>query len=653
MKIWPAFAVATIVFYFVPLFDSQTSNQWDAVDVHYSAQKYFADSVLAGNLPHWTPYVFSGFPFLADPQTGAWYPLHWPFFLLGITPKAIEWELALHAFLALWGTYLLARRLSGDHRTALLAAVFYAGGGFFAGHSSHVGIFETAALLPWLLWAALGALEEGRTLASMLVTGAIGGLIILVGHFQTALYCFMALALVVAARRAPWKRALILLLVAGLAAILLSAIQILPGLELTGQSGRAHADYHGATNAVLEPATLATLVLPNFYGAASGSYTGPPDITQFYFYAGILLVPLAIVGVVKKPALAPLALIVPALWYAFGRRAGLYFVLTLLPGFRSVRAPVHIWFVVALGLALAAASGAAWLADRFKKPWLMIAVLLVTVADLWYWNMGDNQLAYASASFAEKYGDAFTAFQKNIEGVKQHAFSRIWSPFDSNAFGPLNSSLEGQAEVTYGYNPLELSRYSEYIEAMTHNQKLMNGLAVTNAIDTQHGSMFQNPAALPRVYAPPEVKFAASRAIARALLGALDPAKTAIVETELRPLPSGKTTVEIVDHAGDFYQAKYSATSDCLLRIAVPYFPGWTAAIDGKPTPVYVADYALSGVIAPAGNHELTFRFRSRWFVWGAMVSGLALAGIILGLLPRRMWGGLWSRRPASRQALS
>src|SRR5271169_2536472 len=119
-------ALATIVFYFLPLFDAQTSIQGDAAALHYPAQKYFADSVRDGHLPHWTPYLYSGFPFLADPQTGAWYPLHWPFFLVGITPRAIEWELALHAFLALCGTYLLTRRLTGDHALALLAGVFYA-----------------------------------------------------------------------------------------------------------------------------------------------------------------------------------------------------------------------------------------------------------------------------------------------------------------------------------------------------------------------------------------------------------------------------------------------------------------------------------------------------------------------------------------------
>ena len=582
-KLWAAFALATLVFYFIPLFDSQTSIQGDAVDIHYSAQKYFADSVRQGHLPQWTPYLFSGFPFLADPKTGAWYPLHWPFFLAGITPRAIEWELALHAFLALCGAYLLARRMSVDHAGSLVAAVFYAGGGYFAGHSAHVGMFETAALLPWLLWSALRAAEGG----SILLAGAIGGFIVLIGDYRGALFCLGALAVLMLARRAPGKLA-----ITAIVAVLLGAIQVLPALELASQSG------HAATGAALKPAAFLSLVLPNFYG----SNYDLPDSYQFYLYGGILLVPLAIVGSFKK-----------RIWL-------LLFV------FFGIQA----WFVVALGLALAAGTGAAWIAERFRKPWLVYAVLMLSAADLWYWNMGDNTLAYLSSSFAEKYGDPFASFESHLAPVKQRPLARIWSPFDSSAFGPLNGSLDGRTEVTYGYNALELARYQEYMHAAEQNPNLLNGLAVTHGIDTQRAAIVENTRALPRIYAPPQVKFVATHAAALALLPSLDPGQWAVVETALRPLAPGPTAVEILDYRGDFYRAKYSAPFDCLLRIAVPYYPGWTAAIDGKSTAVYAVDGALSGVFAPAGDHELTFRYRSNWFVGGAAISALTLIGIIL-----------------------
>ncbi|HEX5431170.1 MAG TPA: hypothetical protein VFW83_04340, partial [Bryobacteraceae bacterium] len=122
--IWPALAVATILFYWAPLFSSQASIHWDLADITYPAQKYFAESaVKGGQLPHWSPFLDSGIPFLSDPRVGAWYPLHWPFFWIGITPRAMEAELALHAFLAFAGAFLLARRLFGAHGPAIVGAM--------------------------------------------------------------------------------------------------------------------------------------------------------------------------------------------------------------------------------------------------------------------------------------------------------------------------------------------------------------------------------------------------------------------------------------------------------------------------------------------------------------------------------------------------
>ena len=99
-------ALAVLLFYWVPLTDANTTLQWDAIDYHLSVQKYFGDEVHAGRLPLWTEYTFSGFPFLGDPQVGAWYPLNWPFFLFGVTPGALKWELAVHCLLACLGAEL-------------------------------------------------------------------------------------------------------------------------------------------------------------------------------------------------------------------------------------------------------------------------------------------------------------------------------------------------------------------------------------------------------------------------------------------------------------------------------------------------------------------------------------------------------------------
>lgn len=102
MPVWAAPTVigfCVLLFYWVPLTSAGASIQWDAADMHYPLQKYFADRWLSG-LPFWTPYLFAGYPILANPEVGAWYPLHWPLFLAGMTPLSIQIELALGALLA-------------------------------------------------------------------------------------------------------------------------------------------------------------------------------------------------------------------------------------------------------------------------------------------------------------------------------------------------------------------------------------------------------------------------------------------------------------------------------------------------------------------------------------------------------------------------
>ena len=47
------------------------TSQWDGIEVHYASQQYFAAAIRSGVLPFWTPYIFSGFPLLADLQSGA------------------------------------------------------------------------------------------------------------------------------------------------------------------------------------------------------------------------------------------------------------------------------------------------------------------------------------------------------------------------------------------------------------------------------------------------------------------------------------------------------------------------------------------------------------------------------------------------------
>jgi len=614
--VWPALVLATVLFWAIPLFQPNVTIHWDLTDVTYPAQKYFADSVHAGRLPYWTPFLYSGMPFLSDPQTGAWYPPHWPFYLIGITPRILFWELALHSFLAMAGAFLLARKLFGDPVAAAIGAMFYAWGGFFAAHSSQLGMFEAAALLPWLLWAS--RLER----RSWLLTGTFAGLITLAGSLDAAMYCFLALACFMLAS-GSWKRAMVLAVAAPAIGFCLSAVTILPWLEMVKYAARPLTSPAASLHAI----DLAAVMSADYFGLVSGNYKGPEEIRQFYLYGGLLLLPLAIAGLLRKLQMASiLALIVPGLWYAFGPSAGFARLLKILPGFRDAHAPVEIWFVPALGFALAAGSGAVWAAEKMGQKRLPFILMVIIAADLWHFNMYKSPLIYASSiTFEELYGKRQQAFEDRIHEVKQHPFYRLWMSNPSIVIGALDGSLVARTEVSWGAGLLELNRYAEYTHAIASNPRLLHGLSANYLVDAR-GRLEVNPSALPRVSAPTRVT--AGR---YAALASLDPAEGSVMEGQPRNLVQQQPSELTVTGYGEgFYQVRYSAAADTLVRIAIPFAPGWRATVDGMPVAILPVDYALSGVMVPAGQHQLTLWFRPNNFLAGAALSVAAIIGIVL-----------------------
>jgi hypothetical protein len=219
---------------------------------------------------------------------------------------------------------------------------------------------------------------------------------------------------------------------------------------------------------------------------------------------------------------------------------------------------------------------------------------------------------------------------------------RIWAANASPSFGPLNGALDNRMEVTFGYNPLELARYTQYMEAAAANPKLLNGLAVTATLNAANGMFSTNPAALPRIYAPETVSAVPGRAQAAARLGSLDPAHEAVAEGIAAIPLNGGAKVRITGYEGDLYRARYQTDHATLLRISAPYFPGWQAEVDGRAVSVVPVDVALMGAVVPAGDHELVVRYRSTWFAAGAAISGAAWLAAIFWL----WWG--FRRRTAS-----
>jgi hypothetical protein len=276
---------------------------------------------------------------------------------------------------------------------------------------------------------------------------------------------------------------------------------------------------------------------------------------------------------------------------------------------------------------------------------MLIVILFI---DVWYWNSLANPLAYARASFDDLYGNAEDATRLHIASSLP-ALSRFDAPRALASLGPMDHPLDLRMETTYGYFALELTAYNEYIDAMQRNPKLRDGLNVSHVLNVEQRRIDPNPTMLPRAYFPKDLADVAALGDSRRALATLDPAERSIVMGPHPPIQQdGGATASILTHDEQGMRIGYHAKSSSLLRLSVPWFPGWRATSAGQECPIVRVDHALMGVIVPAGEHELDVGFHSNYFGAGL---GISIAGVLCALC-MAAYAGLRRRSPAAQNAV-
>jgi hypothetical protein len=240
--------------------------------------------------------------------------------------------------------------------------------------------------------------------------------------------------------------------------------------------------------------------------------------------------------------------------------------------------------------------------------------------------MYKSPLVYASSvTFDELYGKRQQAFEDRIREVKQQPLYRLWMSNAGIAIGPLDGSLVTRTEGSWGAGLVEMNRYAEYTRAIASNPRLLHGLSANFLVDPR-GRLEVNPSALPRVSVPARIAPGGYAA-----LTSLDPTQGSVVEGLAKDaIQQQPTELTVTGYREDFYQIRYSASAEMLIRIAIPFAPGWHAAVDGNPASVLPVDYALSGVVVPAGQHQLTLQFRPQYFRMGAALCIAAIIGMVV-----------------------
>ncbi len=310
------------------------------------------DELRAGHIALWNPHVFSGVPFMGGFQAALFYPPNWIYLILPLR-TAINCEIILHVFLLGLLTAAWLRRYELHPLAVVLAcAVTMFGGPFFLHiYPGHLATLDSMAWIPLILLTVEKLIE--RPTAKWVFIGIFAfSMQFLAGHpqtlFNTLVICliFGSLRLV----RASYRKPTILAFAAiGVAAVMITAVQLWTGLNASGEGTRqGGVPFAFAAMFSFPPENFLTLLIPGFLGNMTDfPYWGRCYLWEMSAFVGLTGLVMAIYGSTvgfRGRKLCLFMVAIPAI-LALGNHTPLFAVLyRFVPGFDHFRS--HSKFLV-------------------------------------------------------------------------------------------------------------------------------------------------------------------------------------------------------------------------------------------------------------------------------------------------------------------
>lgn len=278
-------------------YDPKNSLIGDTVLVMFPGIGWSAEEIRHGRLPLWNPYNGWGVPHLAGFQSGVFSPYILPFYVL-----PFRHALVLSSFARLFGfgllTWLFLRRIGCGAEPALLGAVAFLFGGYNV-LWLHYPLSAATLVVPAGMYLAEVALQAtsaaGRGLALLAFTLSLAAAL-LGGHPETFFFGALLVGGWILFRVASLERPLARLAgfaLAGLAALSLCAVQLLPFLEyLRASTTFSERTEHGFLGS-LHPGTWPLLFFPKLLGdpnrvyAEMGDFAGVNYVEANTAYVGL------------------------------------------------------------------------------------------------------------------------------------------------------------------------------------------------------------------------------------------------------------------------------------------------------------------------------------------------------------------------------
>ncbi len=651
---WGALAavLAVVAWFQAPfLLDRAIVVERDALSSILPIRAFLARALLEGSWPMWNPAPVLGKPFLAEWQTGLFYP---PSALLLVTPFSRGFNLffVFHYAWTTVGAFLLLRALGTSRGAAGLGALVWGLGGPLVSLGHLLNHLMAISWLPWVLWG-WARTDDTRTRvlsSSLLLTAAL-----LTGSPEMAILIAGLLVLLARDVRALWVPPL---------AALLAAMQLVPVWQYLGET---HRGVHGLSTAnVLAYSTPVARLSELVMVGAQASNPFLPTL-----YVGPVPVLLALGALLIVPSLTRLLatlLVVVLLGLAFGSNAGLLPLLyEHVPGIDLLRYPekllVGLHALIALGAAWGLTQLGARLPARMAQG-VTAVLLVVSVADLARINRGalftlppDDVLSPPEIALAmgrEGGAPAPTRYYANTTGAPTPANPAEAARIDRGLLYAATGELYGLGNVN---TPASLNLVDHERLQRTLGQLLQpQALAALQALGTRFATSFvelRSPDiervplgsdaahlytlgdAARRAYVAEQVLVASGpdAALSR-FVHENDPSRVAVVEgigvEDIAYRAPERRAIEWIEDGNDVITIDVSTNAPALLVVNDSFLAGWRASVDGLPTTIERVNGLVRGVWLGSGDHRVTMRYRAPGLPLGSALSLATLVGLLL-----------------------
>ncbi|OGG20797.1 hypothetical protein A3D03_03905 [Candidatus Gottesmanbacteria bacterium RIFCSPHIGHO2_02_FULL_40_13] len=344
----------------------------DVLHQNLPFKSILSESLKLNQWPVWTPYLTNGFPILAEGQIGTFYLPNLIFFKFLPLVQAYNINLVLSYLLIFWGTFLFLREFGHEKIPSLFGAMIFTFSGFFSVHLNHFNLLQAASLMPWLFWSYLRLLKK-PIYKNMVLSAFFASQQIFTGHFYIVLITYVGIALFWFCYLLNLKekmfsvknfKRVFLFLFSLFVSIMLSAVQMIPTIELWQNSNRAGGlDFTTVTSFPYPVKHLIGFLFPYFFGSpALGTYPVFSsdwgifwENTAYLGWLPIIFSLIALFRLKNKKIRIGFGMLIVSLLLVLGKDSPLYFVFSFFP-FNLFRVPSRYLLLMAFSITMISTS---------------------------------------------------------------------------------------------------------------------------------------------------------------------------------------------------------------------------------------------------------------------------------------------------------